>query len=193
MTAELAEYYTRVEDYLSGERISQQKHEYLAGIIYAMAGTTIQHDLVAGNTYRSLGNHLAGKPCFVFSSDIRVRIQTSAVEFYYYPDVTVDCGAPAGSSVLAEEPTAIFEVLSPDTERIDRGEKLANYQAIPSLQLFALVDQFQIAITAYRRQENGWKMEFLTDKDDDLDLGFIGCALPLSAIYERTFLARSTA
>ena len=97
MTAEHAEYYTSVEDYLAGERISQQKHEYLAGMIYAMAGTTIVHSRIVSNIVRHLGNQLAGGRCDVFSNDIKVGIETDVAKFYYYPDVIVDCGEPDAS------------------------------------------------------------------------------------------------
>lgn len=190
MRAELADYYTSVEGYLAGERVSQQKHEYLAGVVYAMAGTTIDHDRIAGNIYRSLGNQLAGKKCETFSSDVKVRIENDGAKFYYYPDVTVDCGTPTGSSLFAERPVAIFEVMSPDTERIDRGEKLRNYQSIPSLQVYALVDQFHIAVTVYRRTDDDWTMEFLTSQEDVLALPHADCSLRMADVYERTHLVR---
>ena len=82
----------------------------------------------------------------------------------------------------------IFEVLSPDTERIDRGEKLRNYQGLASLDVYVLVDQFHVAVTLYRRTADGWVSEFLTEKTDVLALPTIECELPLAAIYERTHL-----
>lgn len=188
--AELADYYVSPEDYLAGERVSQQKHEYLAGVIYAMAGTTIDHDRIAGNIFRGLGNQLTGRTCEAFSSDIKVRIRRDAAEFYYYPDVTVDCSSAPGSGLYADNPRVIFEVMSPDTERVDRGEKLRNYQSLPSLDVYALVDQFHIAVTVYRRTPSGWQMEFYTEKEQVLELPEIGCALPLAGIYERTHLVR---
>lgn len=183
-----AEYFFSVEDYLAGERVSQEKHEYLAGAIYAMAGTTIGHDRIAGNIYGELRQQLRGKPCEAFSSDVKVRIRKDAADFFYYPDVTVDCSGAGDASLFANEPRAIFEVLSPETERIDRGEKLRNYQAIDSLEVYALVDQFHVAVTVYRRTADGWVMEFLTEKSDTLVMPAIDCTLSLSAIYERTHL-----
>lgn len=82
-------------------------------------------------------------------------------------------------------------MLSPDTERIDRGEKLANYQALGSLDVYVLVDQFRIAVTVYRRTVDGWAMELLTDKSDALALPTIHCELSLRSIYERTHLMRA--
>jgi len=179
------DYYISPEDYLCGERVSQEKHEYLAGVIYAMAGTSIGHDRIAGNIYRSLGNQLEGRACESFSSDVKVRIQRDAASFFYYPDVTVDCSGSANGSLFAEAPRVIFEVLSPATERIDRGEKLRNYQSIPTLEAYVLVDQYHVAVTVYRRTAEGWVMEFLTEKTNTVEFPGIECRLPLATIYER--------
>jgi Uma2 family endonuclease len=183
-----ADYYISPADYLAGERVSQQKHEYLAGVVHMMAGTSIGHDRIAGNIYRHLGNQLEGHPCEAFTSDVKVRIRAQAAEFFYYPDVTVDCSTQGNSSLFAEAPRVIFEVLSPDTERVDRGEKLRNYQALPTLEVYGLVDQYHVAVTLYRRAGDDWVCEFLTEKTDVIALPGIGCELPLAAIYERTRL-----
>lgn len=181
-----AEYFVSVEDYLAGERISQQKHEYLAGVVYAMAGTTINHDRIANNIIAALHAQLQGKPCEVFSSDVKVRIQRDAADFFYYPDATVDCSGAAGSSLYAGQPRVIVEITSPETERVDRGEKLRNYQSLPTLDVYAIFDQFHIAVSVYRRTPEGWVHEFLTEPADLLDLPAIGCRIALAAAYERT-------
>ena len=185
-----ADYYQTPEEYLAGERVSQEKHEYLAGVIYAMAGTSIGHDRIAGNIYGELRQQLRGTPCEAFSSDVKVCIRKDAANFFYYPDVTIDCSGAGNAALFADEPRVIFEVLSPDTERIDRGEKLRNYQALPSLEVYALVDQFHIAVTLYRRTAHGWEMEFLTEATDVIVFASIDSTLPLSAMYERTYLLR---
>jgi Uma2 family endonuclease len=102
----------------------------------------------------------------------------------------VDCSNPAGESHFVDEPRMIVEVLSRDTERIDRGEKLRNYQEISALEVYALVDQFHIAVTVYRRSDGNWSMEFFAEKEDVLQFPEIECALPMTAIYERTHLVR---
>lgn len=81
-----------------------------------------------GISVRKLRQQLRGKRCEVFSSDVKVRIRKDAADFYYYPDVTVDCSGAGNAVLFAEEARVIFEVLSPDTERIDRAEKLRNYR-----------------------------------------------------------------
>lgn len=175
-------------DYLASEKTAEEKHEYLGGAVYAMAGATREHNQIGNNIVVDLLRQLRGKPCDVFSFDMKVRIRQNAAEFYYYPDVIVDCVGGLPRSHYIEEPRVIFEVLSPETERIDHGEKLRNYQSLDSLQVYALVDQFQIAVTVYRRADASWRREFLTAQNDVLALPEIDCQLSLSAIYERTQL-----
>lgn len=182
-TLRTEDYYITPEEYLASERISQTKHEYLAGVVYAMAGASRGHNRIVGNIARELSSQLRGKPCEAFSSDMRLTIQNGSTEFYYYPDVVVDCSGSTRNMV--EEPTVVVEVLSPDTERVDRGEKLNNYQNLPSLKAYVLVDQFHAAVTVYRREGDNWCMDFFGEKNAVIELPSIGCALPLSAIYER--------
>jgi Uma2 family endonuclease len=72
------------KEYLEGELISEIKHEYIDGYIYAMAGASENHDLISGNIFRELGNHLKQKksPCNIFSSDIKVRISQASISFF---------------------------------------------------------------------------------------------------------------
>ncbi len=176
--------YVTPEEYLSGELISETKHEYLAGIVYAMAGASRDHNLVAGNIFVELAIQLRGKPCQPFGSDMRLRIRKPGATFYYYPDVTVDCSDSKDDEI--DQPTVIFEVLSPSTDRGDRGDKLVNYQSLGSMRVYALVDQFRMGVTVYRRGEGEvWTREFFSDADATVDLPEIGCSLTLRAIYER--------
>ncbi len=175
-------------EYLAGEELSDEKHEYLNGVVYMMAGGSAGHDRIATNVVRILGNQLSGKPCEAFSADTRVRVRSEVGEFYYYPDVTVDCSGRANDSKYSEKPVVVFEVLSPSTERVDRVEKLQNYQRIPSLEAYVIIDQHRIAVTVYRREGATWVTEFFAEKEASLALACIECELPLAAIYERTGL-----
>jgi Uma2 family endonuclease len=176
--------YVTPEDYLAAERISETKHEYLAGVIYAVASGSRGYNQIARNILTELALQLRGKKCEPFGSDMRLRINNAGARYYYYPDVTVDCSASTKDEV--DQPSVIFEVLAPDTERYDRGEKLLNYQTIPTVAAVVLVDQFRAVITTYRRgAEGSWDMEFIGDLEETLELPEIGCSLPLRRIYER--------
>lgn len=175
------------EDYLARERMATRRHEYLNGMVYAMAGASAGHNRITANLGGELRLHLRGKPGEAFTSDMRVRIRSENAEFYYYPDVVVDCSGTADSSLYPEKPTVIFEVMSPETERVDRNEKFYHYQKIASLQTYVLVDQFQVAMTVHRREADGWGSEILT-AGDTLRLDCIACRFPIADAYERTRL-----
>ena len=187
MTALLKDdYYITPEQYLVAERISEVKHEYVAGKVYAMAGTSAAHDRMASNIIRHLGNRLSGKRCEVFSSNLRVRIRLPGrAEFYYYPDALVDCSRLPNDAIYAESPTVIFEVMSPASERVDQGEKLANYRTLPSLRVYVLMNQNNPAVTVYRRAEDVWEMEFYGSIDAVIELPEIESRLTLAEIYDR--------
>ena len=185
-----AEYVTP-EEYLASEAASDVRHEYLAGVVYAMSGTTVTHGRIIHNLDSDLGRQLRGRRCETFTSEIKVRIPVGRDSLFYYPDVLVDCGQPPGESLFAEEPRVIFEVLSPSTERTDRYEKRLNYQKLATLDVYVLVDQARVAVTAYRRADGeNWTTEFLNDPQAVLELPTVGCTLPLATIYERTLLIR---
>jgi len=176
--------YLTPEEYLAAERVSDIKHEYLAGVVYAMAGASRAHNLIGTNLIVSLGNQLRGKNCVPLGSDMRLRIRKPGATFYYYPDVTVDCSGSTEDET--EEPAVIFEVLSPSTHRGDFGDKLLNYQSLASMRAYVLVEQARAAVTVYRRTADGaWAMQFLGDLESTLELPEIECALPLRTIYER--------
>ena len=178
--------YLTPEEYRAGELLSETKHEYLAGVVYAMAGASRDHNLVAGNIFAELFIQLRGKRCVPFGGDMRLRIRRPGATFYYYPDVTVDCSDSKDDEI--DQPTVIFEVLSPSTDRGDRGDKMVNYQSLASMRVYVLVDQFRMAVTVYRRSEgDAWTREFFSDAEDTVALPEIGCALTLRAIYDRVF------
>ena len=183
--------YVTPEEYLASEAASSERHEYLAGAVYAMSGTTAAHGRIIQNIMRELGQQLRGRRCEAFTSEIKVRIPVGRESFFYYPDVVVDCGQPPDESLFAEEPRIIFEVLSPSTERTDRYEKRLNYQKLATLDVYVLVDQARVAVTVYRRGDGeNWTTRFLNDLQAVLELPTVNCALPLATIYERTLLAR---
>ncbi len=77
----------------------------------------------------------------------------------------------------------ILEVLSPSTERYDRGRKWLAYQALPDLRHFVLVAQDQRRIEAYHREDAGWRYELLQAPDAVLRLDAVAVALRLDEIY----------
>src|ERR1041385_7991696 len=112
-----------VDDYLAGELVAPIKHEYLGGVVYAMAGARVAHNIIAINIIRTIGTNLRGRSCRPFGSDMKVRVELPTHLRFYYPDVSVICKSKPMTDSYQDEPVVIFEVLSRDTRRIDEGEK----------------------------------------------------------------------
>lgn len=142
-------------EYLALEAKSETKHEYINGEVFAMAGGTPGHAALAAAVIRLLGTALLGRPCRVYTSDLRIRVLATGLATY--PDVSIVCRPfehdPEDENT-AINPVVIAEVLSDSTEAYDRGEKFAHYRRIPSLRDYLLVLQREAQIEHYRRNED---------------------------------------
>ena len=180
-------------EYLAAESGSEVRHEFLNGDVWAMAGGTPEHGALAAAVIRELGVALRGKPCRVYTSDVRVRVQATGLSTY--PDVTVVCG---GAETAAEDPAALVnpvvlvEVLSDTTEAYDRGAKAAHYRRIPSVQAYLLVSQNEPLIELYRRRDDRWEL-VEARPGEWLDLATLNVRLDVQAVYANPFEAQSTA
>ncbi|WP_017325130.1 Uma2 family endonuclease [Synechococcus sp. PCC 7336] len=174
-------------EYLEWEAQQDWKHEYIDGQVYAMAGGTLAHSLLASKLITALGVHLDGKPCQVFSPDAKVCISESGPCFY--PDVSVTCHQQdLAASDYLQFPCLIVEILSPSTEKIDRGKKRLQYQRIATLQDYVLVSSETQRVEIYRRtNHNTWEYT-LYELGDTLQFSSIDLALPLDRLYENVVL-----
>ena len=177
------------DEYLEGERSAEVRHEYVDGHVYAMAGASDDHNRIAGNIFRELGNALRGHQCEPFINDMKVKIPPAFADVYYYPDVLVACDPTDNARYFRERPTVIIEVLSPETERTDRREKAIAYRQIPTVDAYVLVEQERMAATILRRTEPGWQSDVIEGRGSILKLPGIGVEIPLERIYERTAVA----
>ena len=175
-----------IEEYLRFDESSQVRHEYVGGEVYAMSGATLRHDRIARNILIALSAAAGDGPCEAFSSDVRLR---AARDVYYFADVTLACGHMAELDVIITDPCVIVEVTSTSTARIDRGEKLVAYRALPSLRAYLIVDHRR------RRVERHWRPESDADwiRDEVLGDGSVpvpclDVELALDVIYRRVDL-----
>lgn len=172
-------------EYLAFERRSSDKHEFVDGQVYAMAGARYAHNRIVANVVRLLGNALSGGPCVTLPSDMKVRTPSSRV---YYPDASVVCGRPSfhdeEEDVLLN-PSVIVEVLSDSTERVDRGEKFAAYTALPSLADYVLVASKRARVEHFARSREFRSL--VVGPGEQLRLETQGIELPVDALYELAF------
>ncbi len=176
-----------VEDYLAGELQSAVKHEYLGGVLYAMAGARYTHNLIASNVLIALGARLRGHKCRALNSDSKIRIRLPHQTRFYYPDASVVCNP--GEESYQDEPRILVEVLSQATRRLDEGEKKDAYLTIPSLEVYLLVEQDLPAVVAFHRTEQGFVRDVYRSLEEIVPLPGIGIELPLSELYERVEFA----
>ncbi len=175
--------YLDLEDYLQWEEQQEEKHEYINGTIYAMAGATENHVSITTNCTTIIWSHLRGRKCKIFPSDMRVNI--AAKKIYYYPDLLVTCDdRDRLTKNYKSYPCLIIEVLSNSTEAKDRGVKFANYQTIESLQEYVLINQQEQRIEVFRRSDRKfWILQTYT-AGEDVELKTINLTIPISSIYE---------
>jgi Uma2 family endonuclease len=184
------------DEYLALERTAEERHEYLDGCVYAMAGESPDHGRICTNLTRRLAEQLDGSDCEVFSKDTKVRCGPtprpgqSMQGLFAYPDLVVVCGALQFHDQVQDvviNPRLIVEVLSPSTEAFDRGEKFRRYRRwLPTLTDYVLVAQDRPVIEHYERQdEDDWLLHTREGLDARLALGSIACTIPLRQIYER--------
>jgi Uma2 family endonuclease len=178
-----------VDDYLAGELTSPVKHEYLGGVVYAMAGAANVHNVIAMNIGARLHARLRGKPCRPYNSDTKIRVRLPTHVRFYYPDISIICRSNAPGESFQDEPAVIVEALSESTRRIDEGEKRDAYLTIPSLQVYLLVEQDSPAVVAFRRGGPEFVREVYHGLDTIIPLEEINTSLPLNEIYEAVALS----
>jgi Uma2 family endonuclease len=169
-------------DYLAWETEQIERHEYLDGEIFAMAGAEDRHVTVALNMAFALRQHLSGSPCRTYMSDMRLHVATA--NSYFYPDVLVTCSPLDQASPLVKtEPKLIVEVLSPSTAAYDRGVKFGQYRSLPSLEEYVLIDLDTRATDAYRKGADGLWVLHPFAKGEAVRLASVALEIPAAQLF----------
>lgn len=180
-------------EYLIFERASEFKHEFANGEVLAMTGASRAHNLISVNALAALKAQLRGQGCEIYPADMRVKV--AATGLYTYPDISVVCGGAEFNDDRLDtllNPTVIIEILSPTTERYDRGRKFQHYRELDSLQMYVLIAQDMARIECYARVEGGqWVLSDYKGLDADARLEPIGATLRLMDVYEQVDLTRN--
>jgi Uma2 family endonuclease len=174
-----------VDEYLAFELQSQERHEYLAGELFAMSGASRRHNEIASRLLLSIASHLRGGPCKAYMSDIKVGLKSNMKEYFYYPDLMVVCDRNRSEDQdthFVTTPKLIVEVLSPSTENIDRREKSLFYRQIETLEEYVLVAQEECEVTLIRREQD-WRPVVRNSLEELAEFRSIALSLPLARIY----------
>ena len=174
-----------VEDYLASEALAEVKHEYLGGVVYAMAGASEPHNRIAANLIGMLYARLRGQSCEPFGSDMKVRLRPLDETYFYCPDAMIACDPTDAGHGWRERPAALFEIISEETRRIDEREKRIPYMQLPSLQAYVRIEQARPEVVVEWRTPDGWKSGQLRGLEAVVRLSALEIELPLAELYER--------
>lgn len=171
--------------YMDWEETQVERHEYLAGEVFAMSGGTDAHYTILGNAYAALRSALSGTPCRVFISGMKLRIERADAVFY--PDVFVTCDPrdrQPDASRAKQWPGLIVEVLSESTAAFDRGRKFELYRQIDTLNEYLLIEQDRRHADLFRRNAEGLWVLQPAGAGEIIRLDSLGLELALDALYE---------
>lgn len=169
-------------DYLAWEATQAERHEFIDGEVFVMAGAEDRHVTVSMNLAFALRQHLAGSPCRTYMSDMRLHV--AAAESYFYPDVLVTCSAlDLASPMTKSEPRLIAEVLSRTTAAYDRGLKFSHYRSLPSLEEYLLVDLDTRASDCYRKGADGLWVLHPFARGEPVELASVALTLTAAQLF----------
>lgn len=172
------------EEYLAADLASEERLEFVGGVITAMSGVSYSHSTILGNLFIALGSALKDSRCRPHSSDLRVS--APSLNSYFYPDCLVVCEEPEFEEEAFDtltNPTVIFEILSPSTEARDRGVKFSHYRSIPSMQEYVLLSQSAAIVETYRRDGEQWILTIAQGSEANMKLESLGVEVSLREIY----------
>lgn len=173
--------------FLAWERGQTERHVYVRGEVYAMAGGSPRHSQLSARVIARIDAALAGKSCDVHTSDLRLGLDDT---HFVYADAVVVCRPVElrpGTNDVVVNPTAIVEVLSKSTEAYDRGDKQAGYLALASLAHFVLVSQREVRMELYTRQSDGSFRFTVHGPGDRIVLERIDVTIDIDDLYRGSF------
>jgi Uma2 family endonuclease len=175
-------------DYVALETISADKHEFLDGEIYAMAGGSEEHSALAAAMVHALVNAVRDRPCRVHTSDLRIYVDDAGLATF--PDASVICGPlqqhDPSPTATALNPSILVEVTSDSSEDYDTGPKLEYYRTIPTLREYLIVSHRERRITVHARAVGGaWETHVAT-KDGEVEVASLGVTLSANEIYRNS-------
>jgi Uma2 family endonuclease len=173
-------------DYLAAEQNSERRHEFIDGVIVAMAGGSDEHNAIA-TRFTTLFGVRAARGCLSYNPDQRFWIAGTARG--RYSDGSIICGKPAHPAhddQATANPVVVVEVLSPSSEGDDAGDKRRDFQSLASLQAYVIAAQDARCVRVYRRGERGeWRDEpDVYRSGDSFELPRLTRAIAVDEIYD---------
>jgi Uma2 family endonuclease len=170
------------EEFLVWEAEQPERHDFVDGEVFAMAGAEDRHITASGNVYMALRQYLTGTPCRAYMADMKVAAADD--RHFFYPDVIVTCSeADRQSALIKREPTLIVEVLSPSTAAYDLGDKFAHYRQIPALREIAFINLDARRTDVYRKGTDGLWVLHSFDAGANVQFATVDLTITAAALF----------
>lgn len=174
-----------IEEYIELDKNSEERFEYFDGEVFNMSGVHPNHALLESRLITSLNNQTAGRGCFIYPANLRVKVPSTPP--YRYPDLSALCSKPEfeehSGLLCLTNPVVLIEVLSPSTEAFDRGDKFTHYKSIASFREYLLVAQNKKNVTHYIKQsERAW-LQTEYSAGEVLQIVSLECELDVDTLY----------
>jgi Uma2 family endonuclease len=180
------------KEFLIWEASQTERHDFVDGEVFAMAGAEDRHITASGNLYMALRQHLSGTPCRTYMADMKVAAADG--RSYFYPDVLVTCSeADRQSPLIKHEPTLIIEVLSPSTAAYNLLAKFEHYRQIPTLREIAFIDLDARRTIVYRKGADGLWVLHPFDAGANVQFATVDLTLTTAVLFAEVEEAASSA
>lgn len=171
-----------LREYLELEESSSVRHEYVGGVLHALAGASRRHNQIITNLITALGPIADERNCVVHHETVKLQVADDAI---YYPDFMIVCQPGDTNAFVVERPCVVVEVISPSTRAIDRREKVMEYRRVPSVQAYLIIEQDRPAIQRHWRTPDGtWFHGDIADTGV-VPIPCLDVELSLDVIYRR--------
>ena len=182
----------QTKNFTSPERREVVKNELLDGRIVAKPAANRWHNMISTNFAVAIGSRIHRSTCELYANDMQVQLGKSSICF---PDVIVVNGEPVFSDhnfEVLQNPTVVIEIFSSVSKSTDRTQKLEGFLAIPKIKECLLVNENEMRVEHYARQNaKQWIYRIYNERDDVITLESINCKLSLAEVYAQVKLKES--
>ncbi len=175
-----------LEEYFEFDNNSEGRFEYFDGEVFELSGVSVQHADIEANLIALLKRELEGRDCRVNPANVRIKVPK--LPTYRYADISAQCEERIVEKIadvdVLVNPSLIVEVLSPSTERYDRGEKFSEYKSIASFREYLLVSQEKKFVTLFTKHNDRFWFQSEYGDGEELRLESLDCSLKVNDIYD---------
>lgn len=174
-----------VASFLDWAKAQPGRYELHNGEVLSLTSERVRHAATRAECWLALRLALDRKalPHQIFMGGIGVQI---GADRWFQPDILVRQGpALPPDAIQVPDPVIIVEVVSPATQALDAGPKLAAYAQLKSLKHYLLAMPDSRTLVHHRRQRDGSFLTSILGETGRLDLDPPGIAVDVRACFPK--------